>query len=489
MLLIGRATGLLREAVLAANFGLSAQGDIAALLLSLPDLLLALIVTGGMGAALVPRLASVSGRQEGALLRYCILLVLGSFTLIAGLFWAFPTGFLGLLAPGAKTAIGAVDPLVILLVAAALPIAALSGVSAAWLNARSRFLIAGAGALVFNLCVIACLLVFDGHAQLLFAVALGVLLGAGLRLLSQASFMPLGAIFSAKQASAQAQRDRFLPDFVAGSGAVLITLLPPVILRAFASNLEPGAFVALFYGQRLVELPTGVLLSALGTVALTALSASSAQNAEGQNTEDTGPGTQALALRYTRQAVLIGCAAAATCTVFAEPIVRLVLGYGEMGNAEVLAVAKLFAIGSLALPFTAAALLGTRYLYAIREPKRVLAPTLFALILCPLFAMPALVKSELSWLMYASVAVQAVLAAGIWARTNIAFLGEAGLLSVKLGIGALLTIVPSLMCGRLAGLLDLNVMDWNGALMACIAAAFGGAAGCAAALLWEKRAW
>ena len=55
-LLLSRLSGLIREQVLGARLGLSAEMDAAVLILTLPDLLVGLLLSGGFAAALVPAL-------------------------------------------------------------------------------------------------------------------------------------------------------------------------------------------------------------------------------------------------------------------------------------------------------------------------------------------------------------------------------------------------------------------------------------------------
>jgi putative peptidoglycan lipid II flippase len=80
-LLAGRLSGLLREIELAAAFGVSAEADAAVLLLTLPDLLVNLLLSGGLSAALVPRLQALPLHSAQVLLRQTLLFVFLLFSL------------------------------------------------------------------------------------------------------------------------------------------------------------------------------------------------------------------------------------------------------------------------------------------------------------------------------------------------------------------------------------------------------------------------
>ena len=53
-ILLGRVTGFLREIGIASVFGISTEADITILMLTIPDVLVNLLVAGGLSAALIP---------------------------------------------------------------------------------------------------------------------------------------------------------------------------------------------------------------------------------------------------------------------------------------------------------------------------------------------------------------------------------------------------------------------------------------------------
>lgn len=436
VLLLGRLTGLIRESFFAAQFGLTGQGDAAAILLSVPDLLLALLVTGGMNAALVPRIARLADDEAINLTRRVGAVIFAAFTLIAILFALFPRSTFGLFAPGSEESLSFLTGCTVVLVAAAVPIAALSGVSSAWLNARQRYLPGGFGTLIFNLALIATVALWSSKDSMLLAVGVGVVLGAATRLVATGMFMPLRDLAVGSKADTAAD-SKLLGDFAAGAGGIFVTLLPPIILRAFASFVEPGALVSLNYAQKLVELPVSVLFGALGTVALTEISH--------RVRDGGGTNTSQLASGYIRRALALAIVVALAGWLFATPVAELIFGYGKMGEGDVSRIASLFAIGCASLPFTATALLCSKYLYANGRVGEVLSSALLALLITPLLAAAALAAGELRALMAAYVAIQAAYAFVLWRRTGLVIItrgsDNAGIVNSEFAVSLLAAAV------------------------------------------------
>ena len=173
-LLAGRASGLAREVLLAATFGVSLQADVAVLLLTVPDLLVNILLAGGLSAALVPRLRGKSDQAAGQLFRRTGGWVVAAFSLIGVIVVAAPEALFAILAPGLPGPTRIVAGTAILMVALSIPLTALSGVSTAYLNAKDKFFVAGTGTLIFNLVVI---------SSLLFLPAVNGLLGLAVAIL------------------------------------------------------------------------------------------------------------------------------------------------------------------------------------------------------------------------------------------------------------------------------------------------------------------
>ena len=186
---------------------------------------------------------------------------------------------------------------------------------------------------------------------------------------------------------------RTLPGALAQSGPQLL-----VVAGAIAASLTPGSVAAIYFANRLIELPLGIIGVAAGTVVLTRLSDSALR--------DDGD-TDALQSRAIESALALVLPAAIGLAVLAHPIVILLFRHGAFtaGDAERTALA--LAILSAALPAHAL--------------TKILAPSFFARedFRAPLIAMLAgLVAATAAAILlqsrYAEAGVATAIAAGAW---------------------------------------------------------------------------
>lgn len=416
-LLAGRFSGLWREIELAAAFGLSSKADLAVLLLTLPDLMVNLLLSGGLGAALVPRFRSLAPQQSALLLRRSMAVCLATFGTFALVVAIWPGGVLALLAPGLGTP--SLPLLAILMVAAAIPLTALAGISSAWLNAKRKYLVAGIGTLIFNLCVLAFLWL---SGPVLAALGAGILTGAALRLASQLCAMPRAAW---RTSSAQPLRnDGLLRDFFAAMLSASLMLLVPVIVRALASTQGGGSIAAFNYALKLVELPVAILLGSIATVALTTLSE--------KMTNGNVAEARAAAQRDIQRGLLLAVAVVGIGVGFATPLVSLVLARGAMDAQALDTVASLLRIALLGTPALALSGIAVAWLNAARRPAEVLRWSGLCLALLPLLALPGLLTGSGPLLMGAMVAFQVLLAALLMRAAKLSTFGAQGWLSPRI---------------------------------------------------------
>ncbi len=116
----------------------------------------------------------------------------------------------------------------------------------------------------------------------------------------------------------------------AAAGAAMYQMT--IILGAlFASFLPPGSIAGLYYADRLVQLPVGVVGVALGTVALPGLSALFARGAHESYAHTLG-----IALRLS---LFVSLPATAGLLALANPLVELLFGRGAFDQGAVAAAA------------------------------------------------------------------------------------------------------------------------------------------------------
>jgi putative peptidoglycan lipid II flippase len=382
-LMAGRLAGFGREVLLASSLGLSEQADIAIVLLTVPDLLVNLLLSGGIGVALVPALRAASPAQGAALFKQASLAFGAVFAVLGLCFALLPSLWLWLFAPGLEGATQWLDDWMIYAIALAIPLAALSGVSTAALNARDRFFVAGCGTLLFNLCVIAALLLamFWAHSYLALLCA-GILVGALVRWVSQWMALRAGAppVLQAHQGLLLDRR--LVHGFVAGLASASLLILVPVALRAGASWLGKGELAAFNYAIKLVELPLGILITTLATVAFPRLS-----EAHDQNDTATFEGILRTALNRS----LVLSASVALCGFpFVDAVVAILFGAGRVGAEGQAHITALTQIALLSVPWVGIASLAAAALNARRLPAVVLRRTAVIMLALPLLGLPGL---------------------------------------------------------------------------------------------------
>lgn len=420
-LIAGRLSGLLREIVLAAEFGVSAQADFAIVLLTLPDLLTNLLISGGLSAAFIPRARVIGVVAAGALFRTTAFCTVILFTLLAVLLSASPGTVLGGLAPGLAGKTFEAYRLPIVLVAISLPVTALSGATGAYLNARDRFFIVGMGTFIFNLAIIGGLLASERAAPLVI-LGCAILAGGILRSGSQLVLLPPGAL-SGRPRLAMMDKD-YVRAFVFGVLASTFALAPPALVRAAASLIAPG-FIAIFnYSQKIVELPIGILATSVSTIALTRLSQAYAEGNE-NDAERFLYGGLRLAFVLSLLILIFGMFAT-------DAGVRILYGRGAIEEGDIREIARLTRIIFLGLPFVVFNSILAAALNARRQTGRVLIMTGGSFALLCILVIPAIAVRSADLLMLAMVASQACLcvALGISARVRIG--GPRGVLNEAL---------------------------------------------------------
>jgi putative peptidoglycan lipid II flippase len=398
-LLAGRVTGLLREIELAGTFGVSESADIAVILLTLPDLLVNLLLSGGISAALIPRLRALPLAESIQFFRKVIWWVLLVFAVPAAAVVMAPSYLLGVFAPGLS--LNSLAPLTTLAIAVAIPLTAASGVTSAGLNARGQFFVAGCGTLFFNTVIITTIWInasssVDPHAML----AVGVLIGALIRLATQVASLPKAWLVG--ESCLKLPDSAFLKGFMSAVVSTSMALLVPVVIRALVSIGQPGAIASLNYALKLVEVPVGVFITSVSTVALTQLSVHHGRGEvqEARRIRDQG----------VRKAVINALAAASLLAYFAESIVGLLYSGGPMNAHSLDRVATLTRVLLVGLPFLAISSISSAELYARSKHSVVMRGTTMSLLLFPVFLMPGVLKASERMLAFAAVLFQATLA-------------------------------------------------------------------------------
>ncbi len=282
--MVSRATGFLRDVVLAWVIGAGPLADAFFVALRIPNHFRALFAEGAFNASFVPTYAGTletrgreaalgfAARVLGALVAVQIVL------LVAAEVWT--EGLVGLIAPGFSRDPALLD-LTVRLTRITFPyllLVTVVTVYGAVLNAHHRYAAAAGAPVLFNVAIIGCvglaLLAPSGRPEIApYAAAIGVALAgvAELGLLVWA-MRPAGLRLVPERPRLDPETRTFLRRLgpaTIGSGASQIAMFVDTIL---AASLPVGAVSAMYYADRLYQLPIGVIAIAIGTVLLPELS-------------------------------------------------------------------------------------------------------------------------------------------------------------------------------------------------------------------------
>lgn len=340
--LASRITGMVRDQFIAASFGASALTDAFNVAFRIPNLLRRLFAEGAFSQAFVPILAEARARDgddvtQGlidavatvlfwALLLTCVIGVVAAPVLVwlmaSGLErhteavvmtrWMFPyIGFMSLVA-----------------------------LSAGILNTWKHFAVPAATPVLLNLAMIAAAwfgapLLARWGIEPIYALAGGVMLGGllqlgvqvpALRRLARVPHVRLrpGGVIEAWRTPGVRRVLRQMGPALIGVSVAQISLL---INTQIASHQGTGAVSWLFYADRLMEFPTGLLGVALGVVLLPQLTAARARG--------DADGYSALLDWGLRLSLLLSLPCAVALLVFPTPLVSVLFQFGAFKASDV----------------------------------------------------------------------------------------------------------------------------------------------------------
>ena len=419
LLLASRVLGVLRETALAAALGSSGMADVVIVMLTLPDWLAGVLVSGALAYVLLPHWAKESAAQQNASQgRVARRLMLMSIALAAVMCIA-QVPLSALLVPGVSASLRSAASEAVVWSALALPAAMLAGLWATRLQHERDFVGLYSANLVVNGVLIAAL-VFVGLQGAGAGQTLGIFLLAAvaLRLFWQGWRLRHLRHRSLLSASTPAVS---LPGWRIWLGAALGAGLPltlPFVARTFASGAGEGALATFNYAWKLVELPLVLAIQLVASLAFPAIAQAHARQApSGAKDIDAMAAAvrNALVLAWT-----LACAAAAALLVGAPAIASLLFGWGRM---QAPALAQIAAWGSAGawglLPQALLAVALTVLATVGRMRFAVLAYALALAVLLVVGAAGRTAGHELMWALNAGFLVAALVA---WAALGAAAL-------------------------------------------------------------------
>jgi putative peptidoglycan lipid II flippase len=324
LLLASRLLGLLRESVQAAAFGATGMGDVAVLMLTLPDWVAGVLASGALAYVLLPawaheeaaRVAASQRRVARALLAWgaalALLLVLARGPAVAVLAAGLPPALRTPAAAGlAWSAVG-------------VPLALLAALWVTRLQHERDFVGLYAANFVVNVFLVTALLFAGGGAVaprgsvLVLGLGLLVAMVARLAWLHWRQQPYRGAPAPAGQVGLP--RASVWLWAIAGAG---LPLALPFAARSLASQQAPGALAVFNYAWKLVELPLVLAVQLVGTLALGPIA--QALRSAVPDEEQAAPMRRGFALAWT-----LACASAAGLAVAAPALAHILFGWGRM---------------------------------------------------------------------------------------------------------------------------------------------------------------
>ena len=180
-LLLGRVSGFFREITVANNFGASLEADAAILLLTLPDIMVVILLSGGFSLVVIPLiLRNPKDNYTSLFFKYTKLVFL-IFSLLAILTYFLQDYLFKLLAPGIDFSSLKYFDIGFILICLSILIVSLSSVVLAFLSSKEKFITSYSGTLIFNISIIVSI-IMSSDESILFSVCIGVLVGSILKL-------------------------------------------------------------------------------------------------------------------------------------------------------------------------------------------------------------------------------------------------------------------------------------------------------------------
>jgi putative peptidoglycan lipid II flippase len=335
MTMMSRVLGLVRDIVIAAFVGASANADAFFVAFKIPNFLRRLFAEGAFSQAFVPVLADYKeqGAQEAvqALVNRVAGVLGGTLLLITAITILAAPLVAAIFAPGfvsqphkyqlTTEMIRITFPYLLLI--------SMTGFCGAILNSYGRFAVPAFTPVFLNLSLIfAATVAAPWFAEPVFALAWGVFFAGVIQLLFQLpSLYRLDLVprpvFDTRHEGVRRIMKLMVPALFGVSVSQINLLLDTVL----ASFLPTGSVSWLYYSDRLAELPLGVFGIAIATVILPNLSAHRAADRE-----DRFASTLDWAMRSV---LLIGVPAAAALILLAEPILITLFQYGALTPTDV----------------------------------------------------------------------------------------------------------------------------------------------------------
>jgi putative peptidoglycan lipid II flippase len=358
--LVSRVTGFARDIMLAAILGAGPLADAFFVAQRLPNHFRAIFAEGAFNAAFVPAYARVRGQggpqAAGGFADRIFTLLFGVEIILLALALIFTPAVISVLAPGLDPERFALSTELTRVTFPYLVLISLVTLYGGILNALGRFASPAAAPILLNLVMMVTLGLAAWFTNAGYAAAWGVLISGILQaLMVGGDAWRQGALprFAAFRLDDDLRRFfRALGPAVLGSAGTQIALLADTMI---ASLLPAGALSALYYADRLNQLPIGVIGIAVGTVLLPEMAGRLARGDE--------TGARAAQDRAIELTLLLSLPCFVAFLLVPDLIMLALFGHGAFTAADARAAGATLAAYTVGLvPFVLARTLSSTFL-------------------------------------------------------------------------------------------------------------------------------
>jgi putative peptidoglycan lipid II flippase len=362
---LSRASGLVREVLLAGAFGTTAEQDAFRAASRATETLYLLIAGGALGSAFIPTFhvyLARGQRRTAWRVTSAVMNLVFVVGLIAALVmaWIAPWLVTRTLAPGYDAATEALTVSLLRWLLPSIVIFAVSGLLMGILNANDHFLLPALAPSLYNLGIIAGVLLLRGRYGV-YSAAVGTVAGALLHLLVQLpalrkldwGYVPtLGLRLEGVREVGRLMGPRVL--------GIAVTQLNFWVNINLGSRIPgEGVVSALTYGWMLMLLPQGILAQSIAVVLFPSFSAQAARDQRAEMRSTLAAAIRALS--YLTVPAAIGL------IVLGKPLVELLFMHGEFGVRAVDMVAWALAWYAVGLVAHSVLEVVTRAFYALHD--------------------------------------------------------------------------------------------------------------------------
>jgi putative peptidoglycan lipid II flippase len=355
--------GYLREAALAAHFGISSTMDAYFAAIFLPNILYLVLIAGTLSPVLIPILLQEKADQDPARASVTFSVItnfaLLVFVVIVGCGTVAAKLWLPALFPGFDSATASLAVRLVYIVFPALPFLAAAGILTALLNGFHKFWLAAFAPALASVPVILAALLVRGE-RAVYAVGIATAIGFVLQcLVLLPGTASLGVryrpILNLRHPAIKKVLRLGIPLFLYLAVANAATILE----RNLASRISAGAVSTLTYALRLFTVPSNFLAAPLAIVAYPAFAREAVREQRGE--------LSAQVSRLFRLLVFVFLPVTVWTILNAVPVTRILYEHGKFSAADSSITARVLAIYSIGIVPNAVTIVLLRCFFAIED--------------------------------------------------------------------------------------------------------------------------